>query len=107
MPSFNDFNSLGSTEAVSGVRWYAQPVWWAFVFLVIVWNVPNLMPWERGLYPTTYWLDMQERLFKSVLLAAMAMTLFARPWVAWGTSWALCLWWLPISVAVRYVNDHP
>lgn len=103
----NDFNSLGSTVAVSGVRWYAQPVWWAFVFLVIAWNVPNLMPWERGLYPTTYWLDMQERLFKSVLLAAMAMTLFARPWMAWGASWALCLWWLPISVAVRYVNESP
>ncbi|MEB5966274.1 phosphoethanolamine transferase [Comamonas testosteroni] len=59
------------------------------------------------MHPTFYWLDMQDRLFKTVLLAAVAMTLFSRPWVAWGISWALCLWWLPISVAVRYVNESP
>lgn len=88
-------------------QWYAQPAWWFFVVLVLVWNIPNLLPWEQSLYPTTYLLDMQDRLFKSLLLAALAMTLFARPWVAWGVSWALCLWWLPISVAVRYVNESP
>ena len=88
-------------------RWYAQPAWWFFVVLVLVWNIPNLLPWEQGLYPATYWLDMQDRLFKSLLLAALAMALFARPWVAWGVSWGLCLWWLPISVAVRYMNETP
>lgn len=88
-------------------RWYAQPAWWFFVILVLVWNIPNMLPWERGLHPTLYWLDMQDRLFKSVLLATLIIALFARPWVAWGISWALCLWWLPISVAVRYVNESP
>lgn len=89
------------------VRWYAQPTWWIFWILVLVWNIPNFLPWEQSLYPATYWLSMQERLFKSLLLAALVMTLFTRPWVAWSVSWGLCLWWLPISVAVRYMNETP
>ena len=88
-------------------KWYMHTAWWTFAVMVLVWNIPNLLPWERNLYPATYWLDMLDRLFKSVLLATLAMTLFARPWVAWIISWALCLWWLPISVAVRYVNESP
>ena len=85
----------------------ARSAWWCFVAVVLIWNIPNMLPWEQSLYPATYWLDMQDRLFKSLLLATLAMTLFARPWVAWGVSWALCLWWLPISVAVRYLNQSP
>ena len=85
----------------------ASSAWWCFWAVVLVWNIPNLLPWEQSLYPETYWLDMQDRLFKSLWLATLAMTLFARPWVAWGVSWALCLWWLPISVAVRYLNQSP
>lgn len=81
--------------------------WLVFCALVLIWNIPNLMPWEQRLYPGTYLLDMLERLLKCLLLAAMFVALFARPWVAWLTSWLVGLWWLPISVAVRYVSDGP
>ena len=106
MPSH--VNNLGESPLTPPrKRWYAQPAWWFFLVLVLVWNIPNLLPWEQSLYPATYWLDMQDRLFKTLLLAALAMALFARPWVAWGVSWVLCIWWLPISVAVRYLNETP
>ena len=104
----NNLNDFGAGPLPPPrTRWYVQPAWWFFVAFVLVWNIPNLLPWEQSLYPATYWLDMQDRLFKSLLLAAMSMALFARPWVAWGVSWVLCLWWLPISVAVRYINATP
>ncbi len=84
---------------------YPGRAWWIFLALVVVWNIPNLMPWEKDLYPDAYWMDMLERLLKCALLAAMFTALFARPWVAWLVSWLLGLWWLPISVAVRHVSD--
>lgn len=82
-------------------RWSA---WLIFVILILIWNIPNFIPWERELYPATYWMDMQERLFKCLLLAAIFLSLFSRPWFAWLISWVVILWWLPISVAVRYLN---
>ena len=83
---------------------YAWLVFWG---IVLIWNIPNMIPWERNLYPGTHWLDLQERLFKCVLVAAMFLALFARPWMGWLASWVLCLWWLPASVAVRWLSDSP
>lgn len=97
--------------AVTGVRATNDNLvlrhWWIFIAIVAVWNVPNIIPWERSLYPQTYQLDLQERLFKCVLLSAMFTAFFSRAWVAWLTSWLLGLWWLPLSVAVRCLNDSP
>ena len=39
---------------------YAWLVFWG---IVLIWNIPNMIPWERNLYPGTHWLDLQERLF--------------------------------------------
>jgi glucan phosphoethanolaminetransferase (alkaline phosphatase superfamily) len=79
--------------------------WLIYFILVLIWNIPNFIPWERELYPATYWMDMQERLFKCLLLAAIFLSLFSRPWLAWLMSWVVGLWWLPVSVAVRYLNS--
>lgn len=81
--------------------------WWVFWGIVVVWNIPNMIPWERNLYPGAYLLDLQERLLKCVLLATMFLALFARPWMGWLASWLLGLWWLPASVAVRWLSDSP
>ncbi|MBK8336148.1 MAG: phosphoethanolamine transferase [Sterolibacteriaceae bacterium] len=81
--------------------------WWVFWGIVLVWNIPNMIPWERNLYPGAYLLDLQERLFKCALLATMFLALFARPWMGWLASWLLGLWWLPASVAVRWLSDSP
>lgn len=82
-----------------------RSAWWIFIALILIWNIPNFIPWERELYPATYWMDMQERLFKCLLLSAIFLSLFGRPWLAWLTSWIVGLWWLPISIAVRYLNS--
>lgn len=86
---------------------FYKNIWFVFFVMVIVWNFPNFIPWEKNIYPTTYWLDFQERLFKCVLLAAIFVSLFSRPWVAWLVSWGVGLFWLPISVAVRYISESP
>lgn len=83
-----------------------MPLWMLGLMLLVL-NVPNLMPWERSYYPDTYIFDLVERLLKSVLFASLFLSLFARPWVAWLVSWVLCLWWLPVSVGIRWLSDTP
>lgn len=84
----------------------ATPLWMLGLMLLVL-NVPNLMPWERSYYPDTYVFDLVERLLKSVLFAILFLSLFARPWVAWLVAWFLFLWWLPVSVGIRWLSDTP
>lgn len=52
-------------------------------------------------------LDLQERLLKCALLSPMFLALFSRPLRAWLVSWVLFLWWLPASLATRWISDAP
>lgn len=81
--------------------------WLVFTALVLLVNLPNMLPWEEVQYPATYLFDLQDRLLKCLLLAAMYFSLFRRPWRAWLVLWIFCLWWMPISLAVRLVNFTP
>ena len=103
MDSKKDHSHTLGMQIIS--RQPGRSAWWIFIVLILLWNIPNLIPWERDLYPATYWMDMQERLFKCVLLSAIFLSLFNRPWIAWLTSWIIGLWWLPISIAVRYLSS--
>lgn len=78
-----------------------------FFGIILVLNIPNMLPWERQIYPGTYILDLQERLLKCALIAPLFLALFARPVVAWSVSWLLFLWWLPASFATRWISDAP
>jgi glucan phosphoethanolaminetransferase (alkaline phosphatase superfamily) len=78
-----------------------------FVVLVLLVNLPNMLPWEQTQYPTVYIFDLQDRLLKCLLLAALYFSFFQRPWRAWLILWLLCLWWMPISLAVRFINFTP
>lgn len=81
--------------------------WGVLALLVLLANLPNLLPWERALYPTTYWIDLQERLLKCLPLAALYFCFFRRPARAWFLLWVVCLWWMPIALAVRLFNYTP
>lgn len=81
--------------------------WWVFLGIVIVLNIPNTIPWEKSIYPTAYIVDLQERLIKCIILASIFLSLFSRPWQAWLAGWCLFLWWMPISIATRWLGDAP
>lgn len=81
--------------------------WLVFAALVWLVNLPNVLPWEQTQYPATYLFDLLERLLKCLLLTVMYFSLFRRPWHAWIVLWLFCLWWMPISLAVRFVNFTP
>ena len=59
------------------------------------------------MYPETWVFDGVERLLKCLLLTALFLTAFLRPLRAWLVSWVLFGWWVPLSVAVRWVSDSP
>lgn len=84
-----------------------QNNWLVLGVLVLLVNLPNMLPWEQAQYPTTYLFDLWERLLKCLLLAALYFSLFQRPWRAWLVLWFICLWWMPIALAVRFVNFTP
>ncbi len=84
-----------------------RSAWLIFGLMVLVLNAPNLIPWEKNLYPGSYIFDLLERLLKCALLASMFLSVFSRPWVAWVVSWLLFLCWLPASLAVRWISDAP
>ena len=75
--------------------------------LTLLVNLPNLLPWEQAQYPTTYLFDFLERLLKCLFLTVLYFSVFRRPWRAWLVLWISCLWWMPISLAVRFVNFTP
>lgn len=81
--------------------------WWLFLLLLLALNAPNLMPWERALYPATWLIDLIDRVVKCTVLALVALALFRRPWKAWLAAWVLVLWWMPLSLAVRWVTEGP
>lgn len=81
--------------------------WWLLLLLLLALNVPNLMPWERALYPATWLIDLIDRLVKCIVLALVVLALFRKPWKAWLAAWVLVLWWMPISLAVRWVTEGP
>lgn len=80
---------------------------WVFVLLLLLINLPNLMPWERQIYPETWWMDAVDRLFKCLLMTALVLSLFSRPWKAWLVIWLLVGWWMPASIAVRVISESP
>ena len=74
---------------------------WVFLAMLLVGNLPNLLPWERAMYPTTYLLDMVERLLMVTLLLAALLCVFRRAERAWLALWLLALSWLPAAMATR------
>lgn len=80
---------------------------WVFVLLLLLVNLPNLMPWEYQIYPETWWMDAVDRLFKCLLIAALVLSLYSRPWKAWLVIWLLVGWWMPASIAVRVISESP
>lgn len=81
--------------------------WGVLVLLVLLANLPNLLPWERALYPMTFWIDMQERLLQCLPLVALYFCFFRQPARAWLLLWLVCLWWMPVSLAVRVISYTP
>ena len=101
------WNKPSWQKSASSVHSQSQYSWWVFVALILVVNIPNMLPWERAQYPATYLFDLLERLLKCFFLTALYFSLFQRPWRAWLVLWGLCLWWMPVSLAVRFINFTP
>lgn len=80
---------------------------WVFVLLLLLVNLPNLMPWEYQIYPETWWMDAVDRLLKCLLIAALVLSLYSHPWKAWLVIWLLVGWWMPASIAVRVISESP
>ena len=72
-----------------------------FLAMLLLGNLPNLLPWERAMYPTTYLLDMVERVVLVTLLLAALLCLFRRAERAWLVLWLLALSWLPAALVTR------
>lgn len=81
--------------------------WCVLLGLVLFANLPNLLPWERSLYPATYGIDLQERWLQCLPLTLMAFSLFQRLYRTWLILWLTCVWWMPVSMAVRIFNETP
>jgi hypothetical protein len=79
--------------------------WFVFAALVALASLPNLLPWERHVYPTTYLIDLQERAVLALPLTALALTVFRAWHRSWCLLWVLFLWWMPVSLAVRWINE--
>jgi len=75
------------------------------IVMALVINFPNMLPWEKTAYPSTYLFDLIERLVQGFLIASIFLALFARPWAAWLCSWAVFLWWQPVSLVTRFINE--
>ena len=81
----------------------------SFVFLtiLIILNLPNIISWEKIIYPETYHFDMFERLCKCILISIIFLSVFHKSWIAWLTLWILFVWWLPISIGTRLIVGAP
>ena len=78
-----------------------------FAACVLLLNLPNFLWLESR---STLLLDSTEfveRLLLCLLLTAVFLTLFTRPWRAWLVLWLLCLWWQPLALGVRAINGMP
>ncbi|MEW5822828.1 MAG: hypothetical protein AB1766_00590, partial [Pseudomonadota bacterium] len=89
-----------------GKRIFQSPLWFFFIILLFL-NLPNFIPLETSQSKILNWLEFLERLLQSVLISAVLLALFARAWVAWAVLWLFILWWQPVSVVVRWVNETP
>ena len=81
----------------------------SFIFLtiLIILNLPNIISWEKIIYPETYHFDMFERLCKCILISIIFLSIFHKSWIAWLTLWILFVWWLPISIGTRLIVGAP
>ena len=81
----------------------------SFVLLtiLIILNLPNIISWEKIIYPETYHFDMFERLCKCILISIIFLSIFHKSWIAWLTLWILFVWWLPISIGTRLIVGAP
>ena len=81
----------------------------SFIFLtiLIILNLPNIISWEKIIYPETYHFDMFERLCKCILISIIFLSVFHKSWIAWLTLWILFVWWLPISIGTRLIVGAP
>ena len=81
----------------------------SFIFLtiLIILNLPNIISWEKIIYPETYHFDMFERLCKCILISIIFLSVFYKSWIAWLTLWILFVWWLPISIGTRLIVGAP
>ncbi|QIL71170.1 phosphoethanolamine transferase [Diaphorobacter sp. HDW4B] len=88
----------------TNILFYRYRAWGVLVLILLAFNIPNIIPWERGAYPDTYIFDLQERLLKSILIGLAFLCLFRVPWKAWLVAWIVFLWWMPVSIGVRLIN---
>lgn len=77
-----------------------------FVFLIIL-NIPNFFIVETNTSSLLNFTEFLEKLIICFLLGGGGLTLFSRPWVAWLVIWILSLWWQPLALGVRSVNQTP
>ena len=78
-----------------------------FAACVLLMNLPNFLWLESRSTLLLDGTEFVERLLLCLLLTAVFLTLFTRPWRAWLVLWLLCLWWQPLALGVRAINGMP
>lgn len=78
-----------------------------FAVGVLLLNLPNFVWLESRSTFLLNGTEFVERLLLCLLLTAVFLTLFTRPWRAWLVLWLLCLWWQPLALGVRTMNGMP
>lgn len=78
-----------------------------FAVCVLLVNLPNFLWLESRSTLLLDGTEFVERLLLCLLLAAIFLTVFTRPWRAWLLLWLLCFWWQPLALGVRAMNGMP
>ena len=78
-----------------------------FAACVLFLNLPNFLWLESRSSLLLDGTEFVERLLLCLLLSAVFLTLFTRPWRAWLVLWLLCLWWQPLALGERAINGMP
>ncbi|MEG3061851.1 MAG: phosphoethanolamine transferase [Comamonas sp.] len=78
-----------------------------FAACVLLLNLPNFLRLDSHSTLLLDGTEFIERLLLCLLLTAVFLTLFTRPWRAWLALWLLCLWWQPLALGIRAINGMP
>lgn len=78
-----------------------------FIYFIAFVNLPNFV-WVISSYGSlAESQDLIGGLVLSLLLSTSFLAVFSRPWVAWLTIWFLFLWWLPLTLVIRFIAETP
>lgn len=78
-----------------------------FLYFVVIINIPNFI-WaisSNGALAEPQ--DLIKGLVLSLLLSTSFLAVFSRLWAAWLTIWFLFLWWLPLTLVIRFIAETP